>query len=94
MKLIYDNNASGDLTIRFEDTVSFDRIREILVNHWSAKTVEQLGTYDQGWLDLRVNQGTITLHSDTFMGLSLTSRDSRGEEVLRMICDHLKTIGE
>jgi len=92
MKLIYDNNASGDLTIRFEDTVSFDRIRDLLVNHWSAKPVEQLGTYDQGWLDLRINQGTITLHWDTFMGLSLTSRDSSSEEVLKMIGDHLKTM--
>lgn len=92
MRLTYDTNASGDLTIRFEDTVSFDRVKELLVNLWSAKPVEQLGTYDQGWLDLRIDQETITLHWDAFTGLSLTSRDIRGDEILKRIGEYLKTM--
>lgn len=89
MKIIYDTNASSDLVIRFADEVSFDDIKKLLVRDWSAKPIEQLGTYDQGWLALSIEQGTITLHWDSFAGLCLISRDKTGEKALKRIGDYL-----
>lgn len=90
VNITYARNATNQLEIRFGDDSSFDAIKRLLEKDWSAKQIDHIGSFDQGWMDFCLDQQIITLHWDVFAGLCLISSEPEGEAVLCRIGNYLR----
>ena len=70
----------------------FNGVADAILTRFSGKVVERIDGLDERYWDIEIRGGTLTLHLQQYVGISLFSQNKEANDLIRKVGEYLETI--